>query len=121
MNTDRLREAAELVARHCTNIVRLPNAEHVADAHNAALSELRAALVEKPVPLTKGKTEPFCYLKQTSSERHPPHGWAVHFTEGEIALYTADALAALSAENERLRFALATVPPQPFTTESSDD
>lgn len=38
--------------------------------------------------------KPFCYLIQTSSDRNPPHGWAVHFTDGEVPLYTADALSA---------------------------
>ena len=43
---------------------------------------LRAALDAEPA-------QPFCYLKQTSSSKHPPHGWAVHFTEGDVPLYTA--------------------------------
>ena len=33
------------------------------------------------------KQEPFCYLRQTSSEQNPPHGWAVHFGSGEVSLY----------------------------------
>lgn len=35
------------------------------------------------------EVKPFCYLKQTTTERNPPHGWSVHFTDGEVPLFAA--------------------------------
>lgn len=39
--------------------------------------------------MTMPKFEPFCYLRQTASEKNPPHGWAVHFSGGEVSLHNA--------------------------------
>lgn len=57
--------------------------------------------------------EPFCYLRQTSSERNPPHGWAVYCSGqiGDVPLYTAppaesERIAALEALIEQARVAL---------------
>ena len=32
--------------------------------------------------------KPFCYLRQSTTDRNPPHGWAVHFESGEVPLYS---------------------------------
>ena len=102
-----LREAAQAALRIIELRRNLGNAEYDKQAEQAAndlravlaVESVRAALAEFDASLTDPTkisvhqtaepAQPFCYLKQTSSSENPPHGWAVHFTEGDVALYTA--------------------------------
>lgn len=76
-----LREAAREAERIITLRRNEGNPAYERQAKEC-LDMLREALYAEPA-------QPFCYLKQTSSSKHPPHGWAVHFTEGDVPLYTA--------------------------------
>jgi hypothetical protein len=69
---------------------------------NAPVGGQLFPLTEIPLPtMPPVSVRPFCYLKQTSSERHPPHGWAVHFNDGEVSLFTAQQMEHLRQEADR--------------------
>lgn len=48
---------------------------------------------------------PFAWLVQTTMERNPPHGWAVHFNGGEVPLYLHPAKLSQEQKAEILRLA----------------
>lgn len=58
---------------------------HVAVATDPDVNGGRKLVPVEPAP----PVQPFGYLRQTSSDRNPPHGWALHFFKraGDVAVY----------------------------------